>query len=345
MRGREVPFGIALADGEDAAVPHVDGDQDLFALVGCDGSLAQDHLLRVDIVVDGMEALDPGQTGSLQQDLRHELTAPAGKGLADLHVMEVILQILAVHEAQVLGDGRITRFPLESLERCLDLLPAPGSLVLRDQGVTPGKVFLLAPVQIDGQALVVFRHLLAQVAGAGVDHETAGAVRGAVDLDEVVAAAQGAQAAFQPLRILQRAEAAQPCQVKALLPALPHAHAGGDAVGRLVHALHVDIAPAERDRVHAAADIHTDDVGDDLVPDRHGRADGAALPGVDVGHDADPAPGGDLIIAHSADLLDGLVLDDAGKADRRIHLSFDFHHGVPPLPACKKPPAPIRQAV
>ena len=41
-------------------------------------------------------------------------------------------------------------------------------------------------------------------------------------------------------------------------------------------------------------------------------------------HDANPATGGDLIVAHAADLLDGLVLHHLGVADGGIHFALDF---------------------
>lgn len=39
-----IPIRISPADCQDAAVPHIDGDQDLFALMGGDGPLPQNPL-------------------------------------------------------------------------------------------------------------------------------------------------------------------------------------------------------------------------------------------------------------------------------------------------------------
>ena len=160
-----------------------------------------------------------------------------------------------------------------------------------------------------------------------MDDQVESAVGGPVHLDEVVAAAQGAEAALQIAAVLQGPEAAQLGQVEADLAALPDLHPGGDEVGGLVQTLRIDLALSQLHRVHPAADIHADHVGDGLVDDRHGGADGAALACVDVGHDADPAARGEFIIAHPADLLNGLVLDHLCEADRGIDFSFDFQHG------------------
>ena len=98
-------------------------------------------------------------------------------------------------------------------------------------------------------------------------------------------------------------------------------------MGGGVQLLHVDLLPGETDGIHPAADVHAHHVGDGLVADGHGGADGAALAGVYVGHDADAAALGERIVAHAADLLDGLVFDDTGEANGSIDLSLDFHHG------------------
>ena len=89
---------------------------------------------------------------------------------------------------------------------------------------------------------------------------------------------------------------------------------------------HIDLDPAEVNGVHSAANIHAHDIGDGLVDDRHGRADGAALSGMDIRHDADTAARREFIIAHPADLLDGFILDNPGKAESGIYLSPDLHH-------------------
>ena len=83
-----------------------------------------------------------------------------------------------------------------------------------------------------------------------------------------------------------------------------------------IHLLHVDLNLAKVDREHAATDINADDVGHSFVLDSHGCTYGASLTGMDIGHDSDLATLGEFIITHSADLLDGLILDHFGKAKR-----------------------------
>ena len=67
--------------------------------MGRDRALPQDHLLRINVVMDRVERLSAGHSGSLQQDFRHLLSVPAGKTLTDLHIMQVISQVLSIQEA------------------------------------------------------------------------------------------------------------------------------------------------------------------------------------------------------------------------------------------------------
>ena len=52
MRSGAVPFLISLTDTDEAPIPHVDGNEQLFSLPCGDGTLAQNHGVRIDIVVD-----------------------------------------------------------------------------------------------------------------------------------------------------------------------------------------------------------------------------------------------------------------------------------------------------
>ena len=89
-------FADSPADSQDAAVPHIDGDQDLFALMGGDGSLPQNHFFSIDIIVDGMESICISDPAPLQQDLGHFLPIPPCKMLADLNIVEIILQVFSI---------------------------------------------------------------------------------------------------------------------------------------------------------------------------------------------------------------------------------------------------------
>ena len=102
-------------------------------------------------------------------------------------------------------------------------------------------------------------------------------------------------------------------------------------MGGGVHPLKVDVHPAKLHGVHTAPDVNAHNVGDRLVSDGHGGADGAAPARVDIRHDPDPGPGGEIVVAHSADLFDGLVLDHRRIAHRRIDLSFDLRHDAAPF--------------
>lgn len=69
VRGRAIPFGIAFANGQDASVTHVDGNENLFAFMCGDGSFSENHLIDIDVVVNGMKRFAGLKAGSFQQFL------------------------------------------------------------------------------------------------------------------------------------------------------------------------------------------------------------------------------------------------------------------------------------
>lgn len=157
-------------------------------------------------------------------------------------------------------------------------------------------------------------------------HEELLPVRRPVDLDEVVAAAERSQAAREALRVPERPVAAKVGEREALLAPVPDAPARGHEVARLVDAREVEPPASQADRVHAAPDVHAHQVGNHLVDDGHGRADGAAHAGMRVGHDGDARAARELLVAHGADLLDGGIFDLRGVAGGGGVRAFDFKH-------------------
>ena len=323
---RRSPLRVSFADGKHAAVPYVDGDEHLLALMGSNSAFPENHFVGIDVVVDGVKSIHSLDAKALEYNLRHPFTASAGKPLANLYVVEVVCQILSIHKAEVFRDGRLMAVPVQRLQRALDLPASACGFVFGNERVALCEIFLFAFVEVNGEALVVFRHLLSKIAGAGVDDQILRAVSRLIDLNKMVSAAQCAEAALQAFCVLQTSIAVQLCQVKTFLPSLPGIHAGGDIVRGGIHLLHVDLDRTQTDCVHTAPDIHAHDIGDCLVGDSHGGADRAALPGMDIRHDADSAIRCERIVAHPANLLDGLILDDFRKAEGCIHFPFDFHH-------------------
>lgn len=171
------------------------------------------------------------------------------------------------------------------------------------------KIHLFSPVQIYGQLLVVFSYLLPQVAAACVDDQIIGAIRSAVYLDKVVSTTQCPQAPHHLSGVPDGTIASQRLEVKAGLPSFPDIPTRGDEMSSFVQALKVDLDLSQRNRIHPAPNIYTNNIGDSLIRHRHSRADGASFAPVYVRHHPDLAPTGKLLIAHSLDLLYGLLLN------------------------------------
>ena len=52
MGSRAVPVGVTLADANQAAITHVDGDQQLLTGIGSYSTLAENHVVSVNVIVD-----------------------------------------------------------------------------------------------------------------------------------------------------------------------------------------------------------------------------------------------------------------------------------------------------
>ena len=218
------------------------------------------------------------------------------------------------------------RFALQLSERRLYLRAAPLLFIRSNDLVALFEIFLAPHVKVDGELLIVFRHLFSEIAAARMDHKIQCAVRGAVDLDEMIPAAERAERALQTSCVLQTSITAKRRQIEMLHAPLPDVHARGDEMRRLIDRRKIHIRLRKLHREHAAADVHADDVGAGAIADRHRRADRAALSRVHVRHDAHAAAARQFVIAHAADLLDRFVLDRRGVADGGRNVSFYFKH-------------------
>ena len=147
------------------------------------------------------------------------------------------------------------------------------------------KVFFLPDVQVYGHILIKFRDLCSQITAAGMNDKILISLRIRINLNKVIASAERADASFKPLCILQIAAASERRKVKMLLSAFPHPSAARNAVRRPIKRFKVDIRPAEINRIHSAANIHADHIGNDLINDRHRCADRTALSCMNIRHD------------------------------------------------------------
>ena len=137
-------------------------------------------------------------------------------------------------------------------------------------------------------------NVFAAAAGSGVHDQPDAALLVLVELPEVVAAAERAEAQAEhvvvdPAAVLSVAgEVARGHLGRHAVRGLAHAHSGGDLrLGDAVELRQVDALLLKFSREHAAADVDAYQVRNDFVGDGHRRTDHAARAGVAVGHDAD----------------------------------------------------------
>ena len=110
---------------------------------------------------------------------------------------------------------------------------------------------------------------------------------------------------------------------------LPHGKSGRHLrTDELVELLGLDVCFLQECRFHAAADIDAHQIRDELIGDSHGRADGAAGSGVDIGHDADLRALRKGLIAQLLDLCDCTGVDAVRKNSGACLGAVDREHGL-----------------
>lgn len=110
-------------------VAHIDRDQELFSGLGGNRPLAEDHLFRIDVVVDGREFLDLRQTHAAQDYIGDRLAVERGKALRDVHIVDVILKQFPFHIGEIFGDA-FHALAVQLFERRADLpLPSRGAVL------------------------------------------------------------------------------------------------------------------------------------------------------------------------------------------------------------------------
>ena len=337
MGSRAVPVGIAQSPAQQAPVPHIHGDEEDLVLLCRNSALAQDHRLGVDIVVHGGELFFGVPVHPLDDDIGHGLAVLPGKFLHDRHIMEVLLKELALAVGKMCRD-----VGLLGISAPADLLfDLPASALRAHIGNELPDAFRIAVVEAAvGLLLVIAGHLHPQMAGSGVDDQAEPAVRAAFHFDEVVAAAEGTDAVQCPFGV-DVCIAVQPGQIDLCgiaMGRIPHGKAGGDGgADELVELLGLEMRLPQDGGLHAAADVHAHEIGDELVGDGHGGADGAALACMDIGHDADRSALCEGLAAQLKDLCGaGLVRFFGKNAGAGVCALDDKHSRTPVPPQCRR---------
>ena len=192
MRCGAVPILIALANADERAVTHIDGNEKLLACLGRHRTLTENHLIHVYVVVNGLEGLNRCPTATLKNDLRHLCAVALSKLLADIHVVEVVLHKGIVEVAKVTGERRLLGIELllKRLDSRLNLGSSALGLVGADDLLALTEILLLAYVEVNGNLLVELSNLCAEITRSRVDNEILTTVLIHVNLYKVVAAAK-----------------------------------------------------------------------------------------------------------------------------------------------------------
>ena len=99
-----VPVVVAESCADERAVAHVEGDEQPFALARRDRALPQDHVLHVDIVVDGREEIRLMELHRVEYAILDDLAVQRREALHQRHIVKVIVAVGAREIRKLKGD-------------------------------------------------------------------------------------------------------------------------------------------------------------------------------------------------------------------------------------------------
>ena len=278
MGRRAVPLLVALADTDERAVAHVEGYQELLALPGRDGALAQYHVVGVDIIVDSGEAILFMQAHPVQYDVDHSPAVERGEPLYQLHIVDIFIEEPALDIGELTGQAHADGAVLPHLlDDRANLLSSPGGFELLYL-----LLYLISGVAAQGLIAlltVILGGLLAEAAGARVDYQVESAVVVGIYLDKVIAPAERTDAARGADGIDKRsaAELREVYHIAVLMCGGADIRSGGHSLANdSVEPLEVDIPLAKHNGLHTAAYVHAHHSGHDPIADSHSSAYGTA---------------------------------------------------------------------
>lgn len=102
--------------------------------------------------------------------------------------------------------------------------------------------------------------------------------------------------------------------------------AGNCAANQRVQLRKVHVPLGNLHRLHPAADIHAHHAGNDFIRDGHGGSDGAALPGMDIRHNANFAAFEGFLVADCANLFCRHFIQLRRVAQCGVAISLDCNH-------------------
>ena len=95
---------------------------------------------------------------------------------------------------------------------------------------------------------------------------------------------------------------------------------------RPVKLFKVDIDFSEADSIHAATNIHAHHIGNHLINNGHGGADGTSLSGVYVRHNSNFGGCERFFVAYRLNLLAGAIFELVCIALSGVVFSYDLYH-------------------
>ena len=183
--------------------------------------------------------------------------------------MKIILTILPGQIAKFLRNTERVgvELTMKFLNGRLDFVSSPLRLALSNKLFLFGIEFIFALHDFNCEVLIVFSHLFTKVTATSMDNQILRAFRVGVDFDEMITAAESADTALKSFGVLEFPEAPKLLEfIEADTASLMHiASTRNELAYSRIEGGIVDFDVAKLHGQHTTANIHTNDVRDNLV--------------------------------------------------------------------------------
>ena len=92
MRSRKIPVTVALSSTKQTSVPHIDGYQQTFAFLCRYCSFTENHIISINIVVNGSKLFFDMKSHAFYNFICHCLAIQCGKFLNNFHIVDILFK-------------------------------------------------------------------------------------------------------------------------------------------------------------------------------------------------------------------------------------------------------------
>lgn len=227
---------------------------------------------------------------------------------------------------QILWNCCFSSCPCNCFQCCLNFLSSSLLFICTNNFISLLIVGFDSFIQVNCQLLIYLSYLFAKIPASCVYDKIIRSIRHLIHFNKMISTPQCSQASLLPFRFLQIPETPQLCQFKSLFPAIPYILPRWYKVCCLIQFCKIYLTFPKFYRVHSTSNVHSHNIGNCLVLNRHCCTYGTALSDMNVWHNTYLRILSKRIITHPANLPDCFILNHPRITNGRVYFPFNLKH-------------------